>query len=176
MSRAKATSLLEDIADDGDLPENPFIHGKITTVDSTNGVYIAFEGDEDDNGASVETVSPLPILGSYYPTVNDRVLLASVKDTWVILGEVGNSLPELKQKGSFTSTFTTQNSTSGTLNFPIPFNVAPILTHSVIVGANLDVLLNWTGVPSINSVAWRLFQKGGVAISGTVTVHWVGYG
>jgi hypothetical protein len=73
-----------------DPAENVFIHAVVTTVDLGNDlVYVAFEGDADSNDVAVETAANLPYLSRYIPAVNDRVLLASVKDTWVIIDRVG---------------------------------------------------------------------------------------
>lgn len=80
------------------------------------------------------------------------------------------------QSGTFTSVFTTANSTTGTLTYPVAFATAPVVIATVQIGANLDVLINWSGSPSATAVGWRLFQKAGTNISGTATVHWFAIG
>lgn len=84
----------------------------------------------------------------------------------------GNSTGILQeQHGTFSSSFAAQNSTTGTLTFPFTFTNAPSIPTSVLVGSNLDVLLNWQTITTTQAT-WRLFQKGGVNITGTVIVDW----
>lgn len=79
------------------------------------------------------------------------------------------------QSGTFTSVFTAANSTAGTLTYPTAFATAPVVIATVMIGANLDVLLNWQSV-STTAATWRLFQKAGTNISNTATVYWIAIG
>lgn len=82
------------------------------------------------------------------------------------------------QFNSFTSSFAAVNSTSGTVTFPqaFPAGTVPNVQATVTVGANLDILFNQTGAATSTGFPWRLFQKGGVNVTGTVTVNWMAIG
>jgi hypothetical protein len=61
----------------------------LATVQQLSPLYVAFEGQIDDNGNPLVTQVALVTLADYYPVVGDRVLLARVGKTWVVLGEIG---------------------------------------------------------------------------------------
>jgi len=90
------------------------------------------------------------------------------------LGGAGTGLNS-EQHATFSTTFTAVSSVSGTLTFPNAFAAAPVIVGAVQVGSNLDVLLNWQ-VVSATQAAWRLFQKGGVNVTGNVITHWIAFG
>lgn len=83
-------------------------------------------------------------------------------------------LEESIEFGTFNSTFTAANSTSGTQTFAHTFTATPVVVATVLIGSNLDVLINLQTVSTTN-FTWRLFQKSGTNISGTATVHWVAF-
>ena len=56
--------------------------GTINAVDQTNGVTIQIDGEEE------ATTKKYTYLSSYSPTVNDRVLVEEVGDSYVIIGKV----------------------------------------------------------------------------------------
>ena len=97
----------------------------------------------------------------------------------------GNNLPQVRaadkgkkiQFGTFTSTFSAESSKTGTLTFTDAFSAAPDMVQATVgIGANLDVLVNWTNAPTSTGVGWRLFQRALSNISGTATVHWMAIG
>lgn len=57
------------------------------TVTTASGPYVTFDGDTS------ETTSALPVLGSYVPTLNDRVLLNKVNGQWLIIDKVSTMAP-----------------------------------------------------------------------------------
>lgn len=80
------------------------------------------------------------------------------------------------QSGTFSAVFSSQVSVTGTLTFPTAFSTAPVLTASVAVGANLDLIVNWTAAPTATGATYRVVNKDGSSISGTATVNWIAIG
>ncbi|EMS74046.1 hypothetical protein [Ruminiclostridium cellobioparum] len=67
--------------------DNDYKTFKLATVTAlfTNGFpQIKFDGE------STSSAKKYPILASYTPAINDRVLLAAVSSTYVILGKIKN--------------------------------------------------------------------------------------
>lgn len=85
-------------------------------------------------------------------------------------GQVGSLISAI-QGGSFTASFSAANSASGTLTFPNAFPSVPKANVSLTVGANNDILPNWQS-KAAGSLNWRFFQKGGIAVTTTVTADW----
>lgn len=75
------------------------------------------------------------------------------------------------QRGKTNVTFSAEGAKTGTIVFPVAFTSVPVVTSTVEVGSNLDVLVNWQNV-STTQVGFRAFNKDGTAISGTATIHW----
>lgn len=92
----------------------------------------------------------------------------------IILGAHGTAFGQLLA-GTFAASFSASNSATGTLTFPTAFAAAPVLTDGVMVGSNLDILVNWQGI-SAGSATWRAFQKDGLNVTGTAHIQWVGIG
>ena len=67
---------------------------QLATVTSQHnpGVRVSFDGDIDDNGANIETNITFMCVTNYLPYVNDRVLMAKVGSTWVVVGVIGPTL------------------------------------------------------------------------------------
>lgn len=107
----------------------------------------------------------------WYETDGDR-LLAYTGAVWRV-----HSINKVPISGTHATTFTSVNSTSGTVSFGVTFVAAPIVVATCQIGANNDVLVNWASAPTTTGVAFRCFQKDGTVIaSATATIYWVAYG
>ena len=72
----------------------PFSLGVISTLINDGTVTVSFEGDIDDDGNTVPSDDlALVSLDSYNPLVGDRVLLAEVGDTWVVVDSFQRNIP-----------------------------------------------------------------------------------
>jgi hypothetical protein len=69
--------------------------------------------------------------------------------------------------GSTNIVFSSSASASGVISFGFTFSAAPKVVAVVQIGSNFDVAINFTGTPTTTQVGVRLFQVGGVSISGT---------
>lgn len=78
--------------------------------------------------------------------------------------------------GTTAISFTAANSVAGTINFGVTFAVAPIVTATIEIGANNDVLINLTATPTTTGVSFRAFQKAGVNITTAATIYWHAHG
>jgi len=78
-----------------------------------------------------------------------------------------------EQHGKFNAVFAGGASVAGTLVFPQPFTLAPLLVHGVQVGSNLDIGLNWQTVTATQAT-WRAYQNTGAGVTGTAIIHWWG--
>jgi hypothetical protein len=65
----------------------------LATVQQLSPLYVAFEGQFDDNGNPLVTQVALVPLDSYNPFVGDRVVLARVGKTWVIVNSISENVP-----------------------------------------------------------------------------------
>ena len=61
---------------------SPFQIGVVRSISPLN---ISFDGEVDDNGNPITNPTSLVSLAGYFPTVGDRVLLAQVGKTWVVI-------------------------------------------------------------------------------------------
>jgi hypothetical protein len=84
----------------------------------------------------------------------------------------------LIQKGIVSHAFTSDTSFSGTITFPQAFSSATgvIVVGTVQTGSNLDVLVNWQNNPTATGVNYRMFQKDGTPVTGTIQVFWIAIG
>lgn len=58
------------------------ILGKVSAIDSTNGLQITIDGETS------ATTKKYKYLASYTPAVNDRVLIEEIGGSYVILGKI----------------------------------------------------------------------------------------
>lgn len=79
---------------------------KLGTVTSTDPLNVQIDGEADDAGITY------PALASYPAAIEDKVLLARVGATWVVLGEAGT--PATPSYYEIVNADTTQSFTSGT--------------------------------------------------------------
>lgn len=78
--------------------KKPYVLGKIGTNNGVDKAHIIFDGEVNESGKEYIT------LGSYIPNVNDRVLLAKIDSSYIILGKIGawyNIMLILRVKGTF---------------------------------------------------------------------------
>lgn len=107
--------------------------------------------------------------------VNGNALPASDLNTNMIQpGTVGTGTRIVS--GTATAAFSTQSAVSGTITYGLTFGGTPKVIATVQIGSNFDVAINLTGAPGTSSVGYRLFQVGGVSISGTATINWLAIG
>lgn len=93
----------------------------------------------------------------------------------IIFGANGTPFGQF-EFGSFDVAFSASNSQSGTLTFPSAFTSEPNVNGNIIIGSNLDVLMNWQTISTGTNIGWRLFQKSGTNITGTAHVRWQAWG
>lgn len=58
------------------------------TVTSTSPLYVARDDDRDIDGNPVQSPVALKRLGSYTPTIGDRVLMLRTGKSWTVLGKI----------------------------------------------------------------------------------------
>lgn len=133
------------------------------------GVHTAFLGGPNGNQIEVDDNG-----NAIFLTSLNSMQLQALGVGGIMLGSNGTAFGNL-EFGSFTSAFAGVNSTSGTLTFPHAFGSSPFPLGTTLVGANNDILLNWQSI-SASQVGWRLFQKGGLNVTTTVTVFWLAIG
>jgi hypothetical protein len=144
--------------------------GKVVTVTAYDATTARATVDVFGTALTgVLNVTGEKLLANYVVWVEQRG--GALGADWVVTG-IYNPVVR-HQFGSFTTVFSTVNSTSGTLTFPAAFPITPTWVQMhVQVGSNLDILVNTTGAPSTTGVAWRAFQKDGTNVSGTATIYW----
>lgn len=72
----------------------PYSLATISTLVGDGTVTVTFEGDVDDDLNPVPSDDlPLVSLDTYNPLVGDRVLIAEVGDTWVVIDSLAENIP-----------------------------------------------------------------------------------
>lgn len=88
--------------------------GVIQTIDQSNGLTILFDGETDP------TVKKFKYLNSYYPKLNDKVIVDEVGGSFVILGAItddySTTATAKKAETATTSTTATNATYSDALN------------------------------------------------------------
>lgn len=95
-----------------------------------------------------------------------------------VLGFLSQAPPGvIVQRGIATTSFAAASAQSGNVTFPFPFPSSqpnPVIILTIEVGANLDINVNVVS-RSLTGFAWRWFQNTGVAVTGSLNIHWAAY-
>lgn len=85
--------------------------------------------------------------------------------------ELSTRVFSLEQRGTEDAVFAAVGAVTGSVAFAQAFAAAPIVQVTVLVGSNLDILVNLQGVTT-TGFTFRAFNKDGTNVSGTATLHW----
>ncbi len=118
--------------------------GIVTSIDSASRVTVNVAGG---------TLTDMPFLASYSPSIGDNVTIARFDATWLVLGLVGN--PGLTVvKGTVTSSTTAAGPSSGTTEMDLPF-LASVGNLQVHAGHVYEM---YARCLTVQSVATDVFQ------------------
>ena len=78
---------------------------------------------------------------------------------------------EHEERGTKDAAFSAVGAVTGSVAFAKAFGAPPIVQVTVLVGSNLDILVNMQGVTT-TGFTFRAFNKDGTAVTGTATLHW----
>lgn len=119
----------------------------------------------------------MPSVSEYAPVVGDVVWVAQLGPTYVLVDLVAGPVRQSTRLVSVV--FAAVAFVNGvTITYPVPYpvGVVPTVMHSVEIGSGLDILSNLSSPPTNTGATFRLFTRGGGAVSGTAKLSWESIG
>ena len=76
-----------------------------------------------------------------------------------------------EQRGIAEFSYAAAAAASGSVDFPVAFPAAPVVTLTLLIGSNHDWNINLQGVTT-TGFTWRAFQNAGTPLTGDAEIHW----
>jgi hypothetical protein len=81
------------------------------------------------------------------------------------------------QWGKAAASISLDNQKTGTVTFPVPFAVAPVVQVSAEVasGSAVDLIAVLTSIPTTTGFTWRVRERSASTVTVGATVHWTAF-